>query len=74
MSLAEELKKAREGMVIDVTKSPSVAEMADEMGVSTQYLYQLESGSLKTASLKFLKKYAEKTGVSIQRFTDQIEV
>jgi transcriptional regulator with XRE-family HTH domain len=70
MSLGEEIKKARENMKID--KVPSVPELAKILDVTPSYLYALENGDHKSASLSFLRGYAEATGVDIKKFIDQI--
>lgn len=74
MSLAEEIKNARTNMKVDISREMSVKELADKLSVSTQYLYQLEAGQHKSASLSFLKNYATETGVPIEIFIDAIEI
>jgi transcriptional regulator with XRE-family HTH domain len=72
MSLADVIKHARENMKIK--RIPSRKELADMVGVTPEYLGQLESGVATSASIKFLKRYAQETGVPLKAFTDQIEV
>jgi transcriptional regulator with XRE-family HTH domain len=72
MSLADEIKKARENKIVKKAEPMTVKELAVKLDVSSQYLYQLESGTVKTASLPFLIRYSSETGVPIKRFIDQM--
>ena len=72
MSLGEVIRKARENMTVE--RKPSRRELADIVGVTPEYLQQLESGTVKSASVRFLKRYAKETGVSIDDLINEIEI
>jgi transcriptional regulator with XRE-family HTH domain len=72
MSFADVIRKAREDKKVTVDRSMSRQELAEKLEVTATYLGQLENGSVKSASVAFLKRYADETDVPIQTLTDQI--
>jgi transcriptional regulator with XRE-family HTH domain len=73
MSLKKLIKRARLDMKVTETREISVPELAEKLDVTPSYLYGLEDGAHTSASLKFLKKYAEVTGTSWQELADQVK-